>query len=149
MVVVVDSEGNPIYDTPVADTVGYLEENLPVFCEDFCCCINFVKVNNSDGDDEVYIDIYDNASHPRFSLKHEFKNWKSGLVAEAYMSGSEQKEKIEEFIKGYSNPNVELKFEYEGDLINGWWLSIYNHEKVSFFKRWRRYSMLLSKEGSN
>ena len=126
---------------------GYETDKLVLFCD--CGCnegIVLDKYIQRKNGKIVYNEIYCNVITEKNWVENifkQYKHWKSEFILEIEIS-EEEKNKFEKFINSYSNPDIEITLE-PVEMLNGgfWWLTIYNHKKVSFFKRLEKYSFIL------
>lgn len=139
-----------ISNLPQCTTAGYETDKLVLFCD--CGCNEGIVLNKyierENGKavcNEIYCDVITEKNWVENIFK-QYKNWKSGFILEIEIS-EEEKNKFEKFMDNYSNPDIEITLE-QVEMLNGdfWWLTIYNHKKLSFFKRLEKYSFILEGE---
>lgn len=128
-------------------TTGYETDKLVLFCD--CGCNEGIVLNKYIEREnekivcnEIYCEVITEKSWVENIFK-QYKYWKSGLILEIEIT-EEEKNKFEKFIDNYSNPDIEITLEPVETLAGDfWWLTIYNHKKLSFFKRLEKYSFTL------
>lgn len=141
------------YETDKLVYTNLSADKLVLFCD--CGCnegIVLDKYIQRKNGKIVYNEIYCNVITEKNWVENifkQYKHWKSEFILEIEIS-EEEKNKFEKFINNYSNPDIEITLE-PVEMLNGgfWWLTIYNHKKLSFFKRLEKYSFILEGEKEN